>query len=283
MSAAQATSSVLILGAGGLGCPAALALGAAGIARIGIVDDDRVDASNLHRQVLFADADVGELKVTAFARALARRFPTLRVEPHPVRFEVANAAALVAAYDIVVDGTDNFAAKFLANDAAVLAGKPLVHGAAVALGGQMLTVPGTETAPGSALDAWTEPGPARRSPSREGAGTLPGFPRRVGGRPCYRCLFEEPPPAGVGPSCAEAGVLGPVPGVIGALLGAEAARLAKGETPAFVGRLVQYDSRSMSVRAVRFNPNPQCAVCAPGARIHALAAADYPAAECLPQ
>jgi len=133
----------------------------------------------------------------------------------------------------------------LANDAAVLAGKPLAHGAAVGLGGQLLTV-------------------------------------AAHGRPCYRCFFEEPPPAGVGPSCAEAGVLGPVPGVIGALLGAEAARLAKGETPAFVGRLVQYDSRSMSVRAVRFNPNPQCAVCAPGARIRALAAADYPAADCNP-
>jgi molybdopterin/thiamine biosynthesis adenylyltransferase len=246
MSATAAPQSVLILGAGGLGCPAALALGAAGIARIGVIDDDRVDASNLHRQVLFTDTDVGELKVNAFARALAHRYPALRVEPHPVRFEVSNAAALVAAYDIVVDGSDNFAAKFLANDAAVLAGKPLVHGAAVALGGQMLTV-------------------------------------LAHGRPCYRCLFEEPPPVGVGPSCAEAGVLGPVPGVIGALLGAEAARLAKGETPAFVGRLVQYDSRSMSVRAVRFNPNPQCAVCAPGARIHALAAADYPAAECLSQ
>jgi molybdopterin/thiamine biosynthesis adenylyltransferase len=250
MSAAPATStvpkSVLVVGAGGLGCPAALALGAAGVTRIGVVDDDRVDASNLHRQVLFADADIGELKVTAFVRALAGRHPGLRVEPHAVRFDVANAGALVAAYDIVVDGTDNFAAKFLANDAAVLGGKPLVHGAAVGLGGQMLTVP-------------------------------------AHGRPCYRCLFEEPPPAGVGPSCAEAGVLGPVPGVIGALLGAEAARLAKGESPAFVGRLVQYDSRSMSVRDVRFNPNPQCAVCAPGARIHALAAADYPAAECLPQ
>jgi molybdopterin/thiamine biosynthesis adenylyltransferase len=237
---------VLILGAGGLGCPAALALAAAGVTRIGIVDDDRVDASNLHRQILFGDADVGETKVTAFARALSRRFPAVEVSPHAVRFEVANALTLVAAYDVVVDGTDNFAAKFLANDAAVLGGRPLVHGAAVALGGQMLTVP-------------------------------------AGGQPCYRCLFEEPPAAGVGPSCAEAGVLGPVPGVIGALLGAEAARLAKGETPAFAGRLVQYDSRSMSVRIVRFNPNPLCAVCAPGARIHALSAADYRVADCLPQ
>src|SRR4051794_5465804 len=116
MSVARATGSVLILGAGGLGCPAALALGAAGVTRLGIVDDDRVDASNLHRQVLFADADVGKLKVTAFGRALARRHPTLRVEPHAVRFDVSNAEALVAGYDVIVDGTDNFAAKFLAND-----------------------------------------------------------------------------------------------------------------------------------------------------------------------
>ncbi|HXT96332.1 MAG TPA: HesA/MoeB/ThiF family protein [Polyangia bacterium] len=243
-SARTSAGSVLIVGAGGLGCPAALALAAAGVTRLGVVDDDRVDATNLHRQVLFADADVGELKAEAFARALARRFPAVVVTAHTVRFEVDNARELVAAYDVIVDGTDNFAAKFLANDAAVLARKPLVHGAAVGLGGQLVTVP-------------------------------------AGGRPCYRCLFEEPPPAGVGPSCAEAGVLGPVPGVIGALLGAEAARLAKGETPAFVGRLVQYDSRSMSVRTVRYNPNPLCAVCGPEARIRALSAADYPAADCV--
>jgi molybdopterin/thiamine biosynthesis adenylyltransferase len=240
----MSTGGVLLLGAGGLGCPAALALAAAGVARIGIVDDDRVEATNLHRQVLFTDADVGEAKAAAFARALSRRFPAIAVTLHAVRFEVGNALELVAAYDVVVDGTDNFAAKFLANDAAVLAGKPLVHGAAVGLGGQLLTVPKQ-------------------------------------GRPCYRCLFEEPPPIGVGASCAEAGVLGPVPGVIGALLGAEAARLAKGESPAFVGRLVQYDSRSMSVRTVRYNPNPLCAVCGPEARIRALAAGDYPAADCV--
>jgi molybdopterin/thiamine biosynthesis adenylyltransferase len=125
----------------------------------------------------------------------------------------------------------------------VLARRPLVHGAAVALHGQLLTVP-------------------------------------VGGRPCYRCLFEELPPAGVGPSCAEAGVLGPVPGVVGALQGVEAARLLRGETPAFVGRLVQYDSQAMSFRIVRYNPNPVCAVCGPEARIHALLPANYPAADC---
>jgi adenylyltransferase/sulfurtransferase len=234
---------VLIIGAGGLGCPAALALGAAGVRRIGIVDDDHVDASNLHRQVLFGDADVGQPKAAAFARALSRRFPALDVAVHAVRFDVGNARDLVAAYDVVLDGSDNFATKFLANDAAVLARRPLIHGAAVATGGQLLTVP-------------------------------------AGGRPCYRCLFEEPPAAGVGPSCAEAGVLGPVPGVIGALAGVEAARLLGGQAPAFVGRLLQYDSARMTLRAVAFNANPRCAVCAADARIHALAADEYPAADC---
>jgi len=234
---------VLIIGAGGLGCPAALALGAGGVRRVGVVDDDRVDASNLHRQVLFGDADVGELKAVAAARALSRRFPALDVIPHAVRFDVATALELVTAYDVVIDGSDNFATKFLANDAAVLARRPLVHGAAVGMGGQLLTVP-------------------------------------AGGRPCYRCLFEEPPPAGVGPSCAEAGVLGPVPGVIGALAGVEASLLLRGQAPAFVGRLLQYDSARMTLRAVPFNPNPRCAVCAAGARIHALAAGEYPAADC---
>jgi len=238
-------ASVLIVGAGGLGCPAALALGAAGVARIGVCDDDRVDVTNLHRQVLFGGEDVGTPKVQAFARALARRFPRLAVETHAVRFDVTTAAGLVAAYDVVVDGTDNFAAKFLVNDDAVLAGKPLVHAAAVGWGGQLMTV-------------------------------------AAHGRPCYRCLFEEPPAAGVGPSCAEAGVLGPVPGVLGALAGIEAARLARGETPAFAGRLLQYDSRAMSVRAVRFNPNPLCSVCAPNARIRELSAGEYGSEGCIP-
>jgi len=237
--------SVLIIGAGGLGCPAALALGAAGVRAIGVVDDDRVDATNLHRQVLFADADVGELKVVAFARALSRRFPGVRVTPHAERFDAASAARLIANYDIVLDGSDNFATKFLANDAAVLARKPLVHGAAVGMGGQLLTVP-------------------------------------AGGRPCYRCFFEDVPPAGTGPSCAEAGVLGPVPGVVGALQGAEAARLLAGESPAFAGRIVQYDSPAMSFRSIRYNPNPACAVCGPTATIQSLVAAAYPDASCTP-
>jgi molybdopterin/thiamine biosynthesis adenylyltransferase len=235
--------SVLIIGAGGLGCPAAFALAAAGATQLGVADDDRVDASNLHRQILHGVDDLGEWKAVSLARALRRRFPALTVTPHAVRFDAASAEALLAGYEVVVDGSDNFATKFVANDAAVLAGKPLVHGAAVGTGGQLLTVP-------------------------------------AGGRPCYRCLFEEPPPPGVGPSCAEAGVLGPVPGVIGALQGAEAARLARGETPAFIGRLIQYDSLGMIVRAVPFRPNLDCGVCGSAPHIRELRASNYAAERC---
>jgi molybdopterin/thiamine biosynthesis adenylyltransferase len=247
LSSESATDGVLIIGAGGLGCPAAFALAAAGVRHLGVVDDDRVDATNLHRQILHGDADIGDLKVVSLARALARRFPDVDVTTHPTRFDASNAISLVSAYAVVIDGSDNFATKFVANDACVLARRPLVHGAAVGTGGQLLTVP-------------------------------------AGGRPCYRCLFEEPPPSGVGPSCAEAGVMGPVPGVIGALQGAEAARLLRGEKAAFAGRLVQYDSLGMAVRTVSFNPNQTCAVCGVAPSIRALRAADYPDAGCeLPQ
>lgn len=238
-------AGVLVIGAGGLGCPAAFALAAAGVREIGVIDDDVVDATNIHRQILHSDADVGIAKVESLAHALERRFPRARVEPLEARFDASNAIALVSRYAVVVDGSDNFATKFVANDACVLAGVPLVHGAAVGTGGQLLTVP-------------------------------------AGGKPCYRCLFEEPPAADsdVGPSCAEAGVLGPVPGVVGALQGAEAARLLDGRNPAFAGRLVQYDSLGMTIRSVRFNPNPTCAVCGAAPRIHALDAALYPDAHC---
>jgi molybdopterin/thiamine biosynthesis adenylyltransferase len=234
---------VLIIGAGGLGCPAAFALAAAGVNRIGVVDDDRVDLTNIHRQFLHGVGAVGELKVASLARALEQRFAAARVATHATRFDASNAAALLADYDVLVDGSDNLATKFIANDAAVLAGKPLVHGAAIGAGGQLLTIP-------------------------------------AGGRPCYRCLFEEPPPDGVGPSCAEEGVLGPIPGVIGALQGAEAARLTRRQTPAFIGRLIQYDSAGMLVRAVRFNPNPLCDVCGAAPRIRELVSSNYPAERC---
>jgi molybdopterin/thiamine biosynthesis adenylyltransferase len=235
---------VLVIGAGGLGCPAVFALAAAGVGRIGIVDDDRVEASNIHRQFLHDVASTGTLKVVSLARALVIRFPRVTVETHALRFDTSTAASLVERYDVLLDASDNFATKFLANDAAVLARKPLVHGAAVGMAGQLLTV-------------------------------------AVGGRPCYRCLFEELPPPRVGESCAEAGVLGPVPGVIGALQGAEAARLLRGQTPRFSGRLIQYDSAPMSLRTVRFKPNPVCGVCGPTPHILEIDPTAYSAPACL--
>ena len=241
------TGGVLLIGAGGLGCGAALALGEAGLTRLGVADDDQVDQSNLHRQVLHRQERVGMGKARSLAAEMAARFPRTRVAAHEQRFTAATAAGLLAEYDVLLDGSDNLATKFLANDAAVLLGKPLVHGAAVGLTGQLLTVP-------------------------------------AGGRPCYRCLFEElPPPDADAPSCAEAGVLGPVPGVIGALQASEAVRLLAGQPPAFAGRLLRYQAAGMALGTVRFRPNPACRVCGPRADIRALAPESYSGAgECRP-
>jgi len=231
--------SALLIGAGGLGCGAALALAAGGVRRIGVVDDDCVDESNLQRQVLHSDARVGSPKIESLARAVAELSPQTLVVPHPGRFDADTAADLVSRYDVVLDGSDNLATKFLANDAAVLYRRPLVHGASVATIGQLMTVP-------------------------------------VGGSPCYRCLFEDLPPAEAEPpSCSEAGVLGPVPGFIGALQGAEALRLLAGQAPAFAGRLLRYESSPLWFRAQRFNPNPACKVCGRSPVIVALDAAAY--------
>jgi molybdopterin/thiamine biosynthesis adenylyltransferase len=216
--------SVLLIGAGGIGCGAALGLGAAGIERLVVVDDDRVDETNLHRQVLHQQEAVGLSKVESLALALRTRFPQVTVEPIDGRFDIESAARLAALCDVLIDGSDNLATKFLANDAAVLARRPLVHGAAVETWGQLLTI-------------------------------------AAGGQPCYRCLFEELPEADAAPSCAEAGVLGPVPGVIGALQATEAVRLLLGKTPLFSGRLIKYDSPSMAFRTVTFRRNPECKVC----------------------
>jgi adenylyltransferase/sulfurtransferase len=220
------SAAVLLIGAGGIGCGAALALAAGGVQHLVVVDDDKVDETNLHRQTLFGQADIGRPKAEALAGALAARFPETEVTPVEGRFDAASAWRLLGGCAVAVDGSDNLATKFLANDAAVLAGKPLVHGAALESWGQLLTVP-------------------------------------AGGRPCYRCLFEElpPPEAGAGQSCAEAGVLGPVPGVIGALGAGEALRLLAGQRAAFAGRIVRYDSRLMSWRTVRLRWNKDCQVC----------------------
>jgi molybdopterin/thiamine biosynthesis adenylyltransferase len=219
------TPSVLLIGAGGLGCGAALGLAAGGAQHLIVIDDDVVDESNLHRQILHAQTALGQPKAESLAHTLRERFPEVEVTPVLGRFDGQSALRLATEAAVLVDGSDNLATKFLANDAAVLANKPLVHGAAVESWGQLLTVP-------------------------------------AGGGPCYRCLFEElPPPDADAPSCAEAGVLGPVPGVIGALQAAEALRLLRGESPAFAGRIIRYDSRLMTMRPVRFRRNPACGVC----------------------
>ncbi len=235
---------VLLIGAGGLGCGAVLGLIAAGVAEIGLVDDDVVDESNLHRQVLHRPHRIGWAKTLSVRAELAERFPWISVTVHEGRFTADNASFLLGGYDVLLDGSDNLGTKFLANDAAVLSGKPLVHAAAVGTVGQILSVP-------------------------------------AGGKPCYRCLFEElPAPDADAPSCAEAGVLGPVPGVLGAWQAAEAARFLKGEEPAFVGRLGRYDSRQLAWRSVAFRPNPACRVCSANADITAVLPTGYGGSPC---
>lgn len=238
----------MIIGAGGLGCAAAYALAAAGVQRIGVIDDDLVDESNLHRQILHSNEWVGRPKVDSFAHALRARFPGLDVVTQSGRFDARTALPHLHGWQVVLDGSDNLETKFLSNDAALLAGVPLVHGAAVGLTGQLLTVP-------------------------------------VGGKPCYRCLFEDLPPAGseAGASCSEAGVLGPVPGVIGALQACEALQVIQGTQPAFIGRLIRYDARPLSMRTVSFRPNPFCLACGPDRTLAALDPTAYHAPkECTP-
>lgn len=238
---------VLLIGAGGLGCAAALGLAAGGLRHLTVVDDDVVDETNLHRQLLHADSPLGTPKAASLAAAIEHRFPGVTVEAIRGRFDPASAAALLSPpdpCDILIDGSDNLATKFLANDAAVLHRVPLVHGAAVGLHGQLLTVPS-------------------------------------GGRPCYRCLFEElPAPGADAPSCAEGGVLGPVPGVIGALQASEALRLLRGQTPACTGRMIRYSSAALTMRATTFRRNPTCRVCGDRPSITRVVASEYSAPAC---
>jgi molybdopterin/thiamine biosynthesis adenylyltransferase len=209
---------VLVVGAGGLGCPALLALGPRAHT-IGIVDHDVVELSNLNRQILHRTCDVGRAKVESAQDALERRFPGLAVTAVRARLDADNAAALVAGWDVVVDGTDAFAAKFLLNDACVRAGIPLVHGGVVRFTGQLMSI--------------------------------------VPGAACYRCLFEAPPPDGVAPSCQEAGILGAFAGVIGALQAKEALAILDGK-PRLAGAMLIVDGLSGRRRVVRVRPRPGC-------------------------
>jgi len=216
---------VLCVGAGGLGSPLALYLAAAGVGTIGLVDFDVVDESNLQRQVLHGTSDIGRLKIDSAADRLADINPHVRVLTHQSRLTAENALDVIAGYDVVVDGTDNFPTRYLVNDACVMLGKPNVYGSVFRWEGQ-LSVFGTA------------------------------------GGPCYRCLFREPPPPGLVPNCAEGGVLGVLPGIIGSAQALETIKLLLGTGTTLAGRLLIFDALDMTWREVALRKNPACPVCA---------------------
>ncbi len=225
---------------GGIGSPAALVLARAGVGTLGLCDDDEVERTNLHRQILFGDRDVGLPKVDAATRALHADSPALNVVLHRTRLVPDTAAALVSGYDVVLEGSDNFPTKFLAADACAMAGVPVVHASAVRWVGTVLAVRGS-------------------------------------GKPCYRCLFEDLPEGGA-PSCAEAGVLGPVVGVVAARAADAALRLVAGLAPALP--LATFDGKTGIVRRRPIAPRADCALCGGSPRIVRLDAAFYEAPAC---
>jgi adenylyltransferase/sulfurtransferase len=208
-------ASVLVVGAGGLGAPLLMYLAAAGLGRLGVVDDDLVSLSNLQRQVIFGSGDLGAPKAQCAAEAVTRLNPHVKAEPHVARLTAANALDLIGQYDLVADGSDNFATRYLVSDACYLAKKPLVTAALGAFDGTLTTVRAHE--------------------------------KRAGGtpNPSYRCLFPEPPPPGSIPTCAEAGVLGALAGVLGSLMALEVVREIVGFGEGLVGRLLMIDARAM--------------------------------------
>jgi sulfur-carrier protein adenylyltransferase/sulfurtransferase len=219
-------SRVLLLGAGGLGSPAALYLAAAGVGRLGIVDDDKVDASNLQRQVIHSTARLGEWKVESARRTLQELNPDVEVVPYRERLTSENVERILAdGWDVIVDGADNFPTRYLINDAAVWHGIPLVHGSIYRFEGQ-LTV----------------------------------FDTKAGG-PCYRCLFPLPPPPELAPSCAEGGVLGVLPGIVGSLQASEALKFCLGIGESLSGRLLLFDALATEFSEVKLRKDPACPVC----------------------
>jgi adenylyltransferase/sulfurtransferase len=215
---------VLCVGAGGLGSPAALYLAAAGVGTIGLVEFDRVDLTNLQRQVLYTTDDVGKSKLQAASRRLRALNPNLEIETHHERLSASNALQLISAYDVVLDGTDNFTARYLVNDACVMTGRPNVFGSIFRFEGQ-----------------------ASVFAVKEG--------------PCYRCLHPEPPPPGLVPNCAEAGVLGVLPGIIGTIQATEAIKLLAGIGEPLIGRFVVYDALRMRFRELKLRKDPECPAC----------------------
>jgi adenylyltransferase/sulfurtransferase len=217
---------VLVIGAGGLGAPALLYLAGAGIGTLGIVDDDNVSLSNLQRQVIFTTDDIGKPKVEQARDAVKRLNPHVNVEAHHERLTSANALDLIARYDLVTDGSDNFATRYLVSDACYFAGKPLVTAAVGTFDGSLTSIRAHETLADGTRN------------------------------PTYRCLFPEPPPAGTIPACAEAGILGALPGVLGSLMALEAIREIVGFGEGLVGRLLMVDARSMRFETLSYAWDP---------------------------
>jgi len=226
-------SSALVIGTGGLGSPVALYLAAAGIGRIGLVDYDVVESSNLQRQVIHGTSTIGRLKVESAREKLLDLNPDIDVETYNEPFTSENAMRIAKDYDILLDGTDNFPTRYLTNDVAVFLGKPNVYASIYRFDGQV-----------SVFHA------------KEG--------------PCYRCLFPEPPPPGLVPSCAEGGVLGVLPGTIGTIQATEAIKVLLGIGQPLIGRLLLYNALDMSFDFVKLKKNPKCRVCGPNADIHEL-------------
>ncbi len=226
-------SRVLLVGAGGLGSPVALYLAAAGVGTLGIVDPDVVEESNLQRQVLHDREHLGRPKVESAAEAIGRLNPDVTVVPYPVRLGAANALEIMAGYDVVVDGADNFPTRYLMNDAALRLRLPVVHGSVFRFEGQATVF-------------------------------------RPYQGPCYRCLFPEPPPPEVSPNCAQVGVLGVLPGIIGSIQAAEALKLLLGIGEPMVGRLLTYDALTQEFLTLRVRRDPACPACADESRVPAL-------------
>jgi len=230
--------SVLCIGAGGLGSPSSMYLAAAGIGTIGVIDDDVVDASNLQRQILHGTDRLGVAKVESAETTLRALNPDVKVDKHRTRITSDNALALIAPYDVIIDGADNFATRYLVNDAALKLGKPVIHASIFRFEGQVTVFP-------------------------------------ANGSPCYRCLYPQPPPAEEAPSCAEAGVLGVLPGIMGVLQATEAIKLVLGLGETLAGRLVVYDAMKTRFRELKLRRDPKCPTCGDGVDRRAIQLIDY--------
>jgi molybdopterin/thiamine biosynthesis adenylyltransferase len=218
-------AKVLAIGAGGLGSPIAMYLAAAGVGTLGIVDFDKVDLTNLQRQIVHTTADVGRPKVESAADHLRAINPTIEIVPHDTILSSANAFEIIEPYDIVIDGSDNFPVRYLVNDATQMLGKPLVYGSIYQFDGQATVfMPGKEV-------------------------------------PCYRCLYPEPPPPGTVPSCAEGGVFGVLPGIVGCIQATEAIKLITGIGDPLIGRLLMFDALGMEFTTFKIRWDPECPVC----------------------